>query len=421
MKPLPVEIIEKIIDNVPDGQTFVACSLVCKEWLFRCRFYLFQRVSLRAGDASDVLPFLSGPTQYKAGAFTHSLIVTESSPDILSQYKSGWETVRTLIDAVPNVREIQMFGVTEWALERYLDGLILRDLRNRKNQDSDARNPVVLEDITLSDVRTRDWEAIQTRLRRCSDTLKCIRISSLHFYGSTDQLSKPAAMLHDLPTREDTDQSSDDEFTEFQDFIPPQASFENIERLALEGENSRSRFADSFLREIAPSPTASLPKLTVLDLFFPLPSHSRVLFHAACTTITELTIRCDTFSTPVDAEFISRTKMDFSSLKALTNLSIVGIRVYPSAVAYQVLEGLLSGLRSYMYTTLKVLHLSYKSDMGRSPHSIDQWNALDEVLSLPNLMTSLQILELNGILSSAGQILWYLPNARDRKIIRIIS
>ncbi|KAG8821056.1 hypothetical protein FRC19_008287 [Serendipita sp. 401] len=430
-KSLPIEIVEKIIDNAPDGQTFIACSLVCKEWLFRCRFYLFQRISLRAGDAGDVLPFLSGPTQYKAGAFTHSLIVTESNPELLSNQKNSRETGRKLVSALPNVREIQMFGVTEWALERYLDGFILRDLRNRENKGNEARDPVLLEDLTLSDVKVEDWKAVQERLTRCSDSLKCLRISSLHFIaGSADPSIREKQATERLQTTLDSaitdephksDRQPVDDFVELERLTPSQASFTNMERLALEGEHGGSRFANSLLQEIAPTPTSPLPKLTVLELFFPLPSHTQVLFCAAGETINELTIHCNTFVTAVDASNQSRVKMDFRHLKALTRFSVVGIRVFPSATASQVFGGFLSGLKSYMYSKLKILHLSYKAGLGQSPHTIDQWNELDEVLSSPHLTTSLQSLELNGIMSIASQMSRYLPNARERRIIRLIS
>jgi hypothetical protein len=117
---LPIEVVELIIDKVPDGPTFISCSLVCREWLARCRYYLFARIKVAAGGCGKVLPYLSGPS--KAGHFVQSLVITETAPDLLGLIAST--SANELICAVPNVRELQMLGVTEWALEHFLDPLV---------------------------------------------------------------------------------------------------------------------------------------------------------------------------------------------------------------------------------------------------------------------------------------------------------
>src|SRR5262245_32726897 len=87
MKPisirLPIEIEELIIDRVADGQTFISCSLVCRAWLARCRFYLFKRISISPARSLLASTMLCSPS--KAGQFVRSLVVTNSAEQYLGK------------------------------------------------------------------------------------------------------------------------------------------------------------------------------------------------------------------------------------------------------------------------------------------------------------------------------------------------
>lgn len=232
--PLPIEVIEIIIDNVADGVTFISCSLVCKEWLARCRFYLFGRIKTAAGNCSEPSRILSSPS--KAGHFVRSLVITQSAPDLLGDVGSkSYGAAEQLVKAVPNVRELQMFGITDWSLERFLDPLAEQ-----------------LEDLMLSDIRTLHWGLLRQRLAKCT-RLKCLTINTPHFdYLEKKEVKPEVGKIN--PVGGDTDES--------QLFLP------NLEKLVLEGEQLGSKFIEELIggiyNALAPSSDPSSPTLAKL-------------------------------------------------------------------------------------------------------------------------------------------------------------
>ncbi|CCA75338.1 hypothetical protein PIIN_11887 [Serendipita indica DSM 11827] len=462
---LPMEIVEGIIDNAPDGPTFLACSLVCREWLYRCRFYLFQRFSFAAGDANDVLPHLADvdydkktrrwrkrnarrgsgdtvkPGLLPAGRFIQSLVITETSPAHLMTSREQWETIRLLIAAMPNVREVQLVGVTEWALERYLDGVLGRwpvhvfsrpvgdeGILDGEESSSDTddlteqvQTPrVPLEGLTLRHVRTGDWSSVSQRIAACSDTLRSLRINSLRFSetkAKVEQAQDNLQVLENLPAslKRSTQIVKEDEAIKFG----------CLERLAIEGEIPGHVFGEQLLKEILETPSASLQKLTVVELAPGLLPKAKQLFTAAKSTIKTLIIHCDSF-TGVPFNDTSRTysfEMDLSPLIRLTELHVVGIRAHSGygASAVGILYALIKGLSKFPYSTIRKLHILFTSTLSYSPYGEDQWRLFDEVLAMPHIAARLEDVELVGAMSFAGKMHRYMPKTRERRLLRLLA
>lgn len=71
-----------------------------------------QRIRVGAGRCDEVVGYLNGPS--KAGEFVQSLVVAETSPDLLEEKARKAED--RFVKVVPNMIELQMFDVTERAL-----------------------------------------------------------------------------------------------------------------------------------------------------------------------------------------------------------------------------------------------------------------------------------------------------------------
>jgi hypothetical protein len=388
---LPIEVVELIIDKVPDGQTFISCSLVCREWLARCRYYLFARIKVAAGSCGEVFPYLSGPS--KAGHFVQSLVITETSPDLLGTVAST--SANGLMQAVPNVRELQMFGVTEWALEHFLDPLA--------NQ---------IEDLTLVHVRVSSWAIVRNRLARCSEQLRCIRISSLHF--------RPIHKTTSMPRRLSYASQTDDPIP----FKLPQ-----LERIAIESE--ASAFANDLLQDIVSS--ASTSRVQFVELPLPLPNNALLLLSSIGSTLTNLIIHCETLRAAPDlpSTFIAvlpfthlteihleHLNFNINACKSLASLHIVGM----SGNGVLAVTALAGALRRFPYSTLRELQLGFRGPSGYYGFMIEDWRALDDTLSLPH-MASLERIEFVGFFGSTSTLAFgkRLPQTHARRIIRVLG
>ncbi|CAG7851390.1 SubName: Full=Uncharacterized protein {ECO:0000313/EMBL:CCA75338.1} [Serendipita indica DSM 11827] len=439
---LPMEIVEGIIDNAPDGPTFLACSLVCREWLYRCRFYLFQRFSFAAGDANDVLPHLTDvdydkktrrwrkrnarrgsgdtvkPGLLPAGRFIQSLVITETSPAHLMTSREQWETIRLLIAAMPNVREVQLVGVTEWALERYLDGVL-------------GRWPVHVFSRPVGDEGILDGEESPSDTDDLTDQVQPpeSRLKASHFVtfeqgtglletkAKVEQAQDNLQVLENLPSslKRSTQIVKEDEAIKFG----------CLERLAIEGEIPGHVFGEQLLKEILETPSASLQKLTVVELAPGLLPKAKQLFTAAKSTIKTLIIHCDSF-TGVPFNDTSRTysfEMDLSPLIRLTELHVVGIRAHSGygASAVGILYALIKGLSKFPYSTIRKLHILFTSTLSYSPYGEDQWRLFDEVLAMPHIAARLEDVELVGAMSFAGKMHRYMPKTRERRLLRLLA
>ncbi|CAG8667572.1 9204_t:CDS:2, partial [Acaulospora colombiana] len=299
---LPIEIVEIIIDNVPDGQTVAAAN------------------------CDRVVPYLNGPSQ--AGQFVQSLVITKSASDILA-HESIERAADALVRACPNIRELQMRGVTDWSIERFLDPLIEQ-----------------LEDLTLADVSVNNWSVISQRLSKCTNRLKCLRISSVKFTNHKSVvLSKQSC-------------------TQNQGSSSP---LENLERLAIESQCHGYSFAGMLLDQVIQSQASNL---RAIELPFPMPSNGQQFLSTLGQNLTSLEIHCESFQA-------FSANDDLSQCRHLTHLHFKNIYAH----------------LDYAGPALAILH----------PYVSDDWKALDDTLSMPH-MASLQSLQLSGLFFIAGRV-----------------
>lgn len=373
---LPIEVVEIIIDNVPDGKTFISCSLVCKSWLARCRFYLFSRISVAAANCDRVVPYLNGPSQ--AGLFVQSLVITKSASDILA-HESIDRAADALVRACPNIRELQMRGVTDWSIEHFLDPLIEQ-----------------LEDLTLADVTVTNWSVISQRLSKCSNRLKCLRISSVKF-------TNPKSYVPSTQSCTQNQGSS--------------GPLENLERLAIESQCHGYSFAGMLLDQVIQSQATNL---RAIELPFPMPSNGQHFLLTLGQNLTSLEIHCESFQafSPSDVQSLSEFSLDLSQCRHLTHLHFKNICAHLdySGPALAILQCLVRTLSKFPFSSIKHIHLSYRAGLYRSPYVSDDWKALDETLSMPH-MASLQSLQLSGLFFIAGRVGNLLSQTRSRGIL----
>jgi hypothetical protein len=282
-----MEIVEIIIDNVDGGATFLACSLVCREWLARCRYYLFSRICTPAASCASLIQVLDpaklmaplGSTGKAAepqvsslppaGIFIQSLVITPSSDQLLSLNSSvdprhnASLAAKLLIESAPNIRELQLTGVTEWALSHFLDPVS----KTKK-----------LEGLVLVDIRCRAWSEIATSLATCAPTLKSLRISGLRFRAPLNLGDTAAA-----PTSTSSSQQ--------QIYLPL------LKILSIEMEHQDSHFVGELLDNLMKGPSESLEKLEVLELPIEMVSRSQTCLKRVSGSLQSITVYCDKLTT----------------------------------------------------------------------------------------------------------------------------
>jgi hypothetical protein len=390
---LPIEVVEIIIDNVPDGRTFISCSLVCKSWLARCRFYLFSRISVAAANCDRVLPYLNGPSQ--AGLFVQSLVITKSASDILAHESIG-RAADALVRSCPSIRELQMRGVTDWSIERFLDPLVEQ-----------------LEDLTLADVTVDNWSVISQRLSKCSDRLKCLRISSVKFTNNKSHV----ASSQNGPQVEGSS-----------------TSFVNLERLAIESQCHGYSFAGMLLDQVI---QAQASNLRAIELPFPMPPNAQQFLLTLGQNLTSLEIHCESFQayspndganhSPFSTTFnspknlvqsLNEFSLDLSQCRHLTHLHFKNIHAHNDygGPSLAILQCLVRTLARFPFSSIKHVHLSYRAGLSLSPYVPEDWKALDDTLSMPH-MVNLQSLQLSGLFFIAGRVGNMLSQTRSRGIV----
>lgn len=288
-----MEMVELIIDAVSDGATFISCSLVCKAWLARCRYYLFSRVSTPAGSCVELLRMLDS-TKMKThiqqkpaaskntglalpppGRFVQSLVVTSSAQGLLAPCPSVNPrhnpslAASLLLESVPNVKGLQLMGVTEWALAHFLGPL------------STTGN---LQDLALLDVRCAGWKDVSIPLARCAPNLASLRISGLWF-------RHPPETIND---------KTDDQCANTKGVVLAQQQevrFPLLKQLAIEHEHEDSRFAQEFLDIVSKH---SLENLKALELPLGVVTKSEPFLESVGNSLEKLTIHCDGLRTGED-------------------------------------------------------------------------------------------------------------------------
>ena len=283
---LPIEMLELVIDSVADGATLLSCSLVCKAWLVRCRYYLFSRVSTPAGACVKLLQIID-PVKVKAGSkpkrtstitnlppastFVQSLVITPSAESLLAPCLSVNPrnnpslAASLLVESVPNLRELQLSGVTEWALAHILDPLSTTGK---------------LQDLALLDMRCRAWMDVSTPLVRCAQNLVSLRMSGLRF--------------RQLPsvTGDNDNESVGIKDSSFTPFLAHDICFPRLRRLAIEQEREDSPFAEQLLDSLFKSPSGVPENLEDLELPLRIASKSKTFIEGIGLSLRTLTIHC---------------------------------------------------------------------------------------------------------------------------------
>lgn len=88
----------------------------------------------------------------------------------------------------------------------------------------------------------------------------------------------------------------------------------------------------------------------------------------------------------------------------------------PALVSLRIL---IKALTEFPYNTLTTLRLSFRTTLGFTSYTRDQWRELDDTLSLPHLAT-LSRLEFVGLGSVVAPVRRGLPNACSRGIIHFL-
>ena len=282
---LPMEIVEIIIDNVEDGATFLACSLVCREWLARCRYYFFSRISTSAASCSDLLPILNSskyaprppspshsktrdggtdrPTLPPAGIFVQSLVITPSSDHILSPSSSSDPrynpalAAKLLLECIPNVKELQLTSVSGWTIAHFLDPL------TRMGK---------LEGVTLLDVRVSGWNKIMGSLAHCASTLKSLHVSGKIFSAFSSEDGDDNAKVS-LP--------------------PADLCFPSLKRLSIDMERVYSDYAEDLICILTRGCTEALDHLEVLELPLWIVQSSHEFIQRVGRNLISLTVHCE--------------------------------------------------------------------------------------------------------------------------------
>ncbi|KAF8137828.1 hypothetical protein K438DRAFT_2030935 [Mycena galopus ATCC 62051] len=108
MTILPQELIEHIIDLLWDDSYSIkdlkACSLVCREWLPRCRSHLFESTTLTRSTVVGFRDLLRSPAYHPFLQYLHRLRVTRSSWDAVDQPFDEIVTHLRCLD----IRQVQM-------------------------------------------------------------------------------------------------------------------------------------------------------------------------------------------------------------------------------------------------------------------------------------------------------------------------
>lgn len=364
---LPMEVVELIIDNLHGGATFVSCSLVCKAWLARCRYYIFSRIYVASGSCGDLLPILRpmprGPIQSPmsalshvnvplspAGNFVQSLVVTQTAPNILSSSPVYSENAQSLLDIIPNVRELYLKGTADWEVVHFLEPL------------AQAQK---LEGLTLSHVRVESLAFIFARILSGAPKLRSLRVQGLSFYANQNEVVLNLDANSDSP-RYDMNESN----TNLS--MPP--PFENMERLWLE-QSGDSSSTDDLLGRILASSSTALTRLVELELPRPKSSLSSAIFKRAGTTLTSLTLDFRSFRITREGFIFS-----LSSLRVLKCLRLVS-PIDPNNLLPTALVG---ALREYSHNTIQELYIEF-SDTWFTLENIAAWREVDTLLASPHL------------------------------------
>jgi hypothetical protein len=215
---------------------------------------------------------LSGPS--KAGHFVRSLVITQSAPDLLREPGSkSFIGAEQLVKAVPNVRDLQLFGVTDWSLEQFLDPLAGQ-----------------LEDLTLSDVRTAHWGLLHERLAKCT-RLKCLTINTPHLLKPTKKEISTSVVKNTEFPEQVLDSYADEELL----------YFPNLEKLALEGQEATSEFIDHLIggmlkssasTSMSNSISTTLTTLHTLELPMLASETAPLLVQRLGPSLKELNVHC---------------------------------------------------------------------------------------------------------------------------------
>ncbi|KIM23564.1 hypothetical protein M408DRAFT_332290 [Serendipita vermifera MAFF 305830] len=394
---LPMEVVELIIDHAPDGPTFVSCSLVCKAWLARCRYYIFSRIYIASGSCGDLLPILrpmsraqttgSDPAHVPlppAGNFVQSLVVTQTAPSILTSSPVHATNAKSLLDIIPNIRELYLKGVREWEIIHFLDPLVQAQK---------------VENLTISHLQVENMNFIFSRILSCAPKLRSLRVGGLRFYGNQSS-DIPALDVNSDSQRHD--ESNTDPSTP----LP----FENIETLGLEQETGSS-YIDEFLGRILNSSSSALTRVVELELSLRKPLVGTAIFTRAAKTLTSLTL---------DFRMLRHVPEGFTfSLSPLQVLQHLRLNL-PHDHGNRLPVAIIGALREYSHNTIQLLHIEFGLAWFFSSECVAAWREVDTLLASPHL-GHMRGVELSGLSASITQIKTdVFPMSSQRGVLSIL-